>query len=70
MLEPARVRELVDWYRKQAKALRAEMSPATLQSYLKQRLRETLTEELAADLVNDTADRIARAAKPKAKKRR
>jgi hypothetical protein len=70
MLEPARVRQLIDWWRKQAKALRAEMSPATLQSYLKQKLRETLAEELVADLVDDTATKIARAAKPKAKTRR
>jgi hypothetical protein len=70
MLEPARVRQLVDWYRKQAKALRDEMSPGSLQAHLKQQLREFLAEELVADLVDDTADRIAKAATPKAKKRR
>jgi hypothetical protein len=70
MLEPFRVRQLIDWYRKQAKALRAEMSPATLQSHLKQKLRETLAEELVADLVDDTANRIAKAATKKPAKRR
>jgi hypothetical protein len=68
MLEPARVRQLVDWYRKRTKALRAEMSPATLEVHLKQKLRETLAEELVADLVDDTASKIAKAAKPKASK--
>ena len=68
MLEPARVRQLVDWYRKQAKALRAEMSPASLQVHLKQKLRETLAEELVAELVDDTADRIAKAANKTSRK--
>jgi hypothetical protein len=68
MLDPARVRQLVDWYRKQAKALRAEMSPGTLQVHLKQQLRETLAEELVADLVDDTANRIAKAATTRRRK--
>jgi putative DNA primase/helicase len=70
MLEPARVRQLIDWYRKQAKALRDEMSAGSLQAHLRQQLRETLAEELVADLVDDTANRIMKAATPKAKKRR
>jgi hypothetical protein len=70
MLEPARGRQLIDWYRKQAKARRAELSPATLQVQLKQELRETLAEELPAELVGDIADRIVKAAKPRARKRR
>jgi putative DNA primase/helicase len=70
MLEPVRVRQLVDWYRKQAKALRAEMSPGSLPAYLRQKLRETLAEELVAELVDDTADKIAKAATPKKRKSR
>jgi len=53
MLDPARVRQLIDWYRKQAKALRTEMSPGSLPGYLRQKLRETLAEELVAELVDE-----------------
>ena len=70
MLEPARVRQLIDWYRKQAKALRTEMSPGSLPAYLRQKLRETLAEELVAELVDDTANKIAKAATPKKRKSR
>ena len=70
MLELGRDRQLIDWYRKQAKALRAEMSPGSLQAHLKQQLRETLAEELVAELVDDTADKIAKAATPKKRKSR
>jgi len=70
MLELGRDRQLIDWYRKQAKALRAEMSPGSLQAHLKQQLRETLAEELVAELVGETADKIAKAATPKKRKSR
>jgi putative DNA primase/helicase len=69
-LEPSRERQLIDWYRKQAKPLRAEMDEASLQAHLKQQLRETLAEELVAELVDDTADKIAQAATPKKRKSR
>jgi hypothetical protein len=64
-LDAARERQLVDWYRKQAKPLRAEMSETDLQAHLGRQLRETLAEMLVADLVDDTADRIVKAATPK-----
>jgi hypothetical protein len=68
MLDPSRVRQLIDWYHKQAKTLRAEMSPGSLQAHLRQQLRETLAEELVADLVDDTTDRIAKAATTRRRK--
>jgi hypothetical protein len=61
-LDPARVRQLAGWWRKQAKVLQAEMSPATLQAHLEQRLRETLANELPDDAIDLEVRRIVRAA--------
>jgi hypothetical protein len=62
-LHPSRIRQLADWYRKQAKALRAEMSPAILVAHLNKCLRETLANELAPDAIDRGVRRVVRASK-------
>jgi Protein of unknown function (DUF3631)/Bifunctional DNA primase/polymerase, N-terminal len=61
-LDPTRIHQLAEWWRKEAARLQAEMRPAVLQAHLDRLLRETLAEELPAESVDAEARRVVRAA--------
>jgi hypothetical protein len=60
-LDPSRIEQLADWYRQKAKALRAEMSPATLTAHLATQLRATLAEELVPGAIDAAIRQIGQA---------
>jgi hypothetical protein len=69
-LDASRVNQLAGWYRRQAKALQAEMSPAILQAHLEQQLRETLANEVPENALDTEMGRVVKAAnKPKSSAR-
>jgi hypothetical protein len=61
-LDPPRVNRLAGWYRRQAKALQAEMSPVILKAHLEQQLRETLANEVLENALDTEVGRVVKAA--------
>ncbi|MET4150430.1 DUF3631 domain-containing protein [Bradyrhizobium barranii] len=61
-LDPPRVNQLAGWYCRQAKALKAEMSPSILKAHLEKQLRETLGNEVPENALDTEVGRVVGAA--------
>jgi hypothetical protein len=71
-LDPSRVEQLVEWWRKRVKELREELSPAQVEVQARKDLREVLAEEIQESALDTEVGRVMKAvrAKPNRKPKR